>query len=99
MNDHDVQKTITKLREVITGSPEVYQKTDFLIYRQRKDGFSQGVTVTILDAGLDSPAGTRYHAYAEATDGATASGNPENSIDVALSIVHWGDLDAGNRQE
>ena len=93
MDEHDVQTAITKLREVVPGSPEVYQKTEFLCYRTREDGSVQDVTVTILDAGPNSPAGLRYNVSAKAEDGARASGNSENSLDVALLIVHWGDLD------
>ena len=93
MDEHDVQNAITKLREVVPGRPEVYGKTEFSCYRTHKDGSIQNVTVTILDAGINSPANLRYHVHAEADDGATATGNPENSIESALSIVHWGDLD------
>ena len=93
LDKYDVQEAITKLREVVPGRPEVYQKTDFSCCRTRKDGSMQNVTVTILDAGINSPANLRYHVHAEADDGATATGNPENSIESALSNVHWGDLD------
>ena len=93
LDEHDVQNAITKLREVVPGRPEVYEKTEFSCYRTRKDGSMQNVTVTILDAGINSPANLRYHVHAEADDGAKATGNPENSIETALSIVHWGDLD------
>ena len=93
MDEHDVQKAIKKLREVVPGRPEVYQKTEFQCYRTRKDGSVQDVTVTIHDAGMNSPADLRYHVQAEADDGAKATGNPGNSIEVALSIVHWGNLD------
>ena len=93
MDEHDVQNAAAKLREVVPGRPEVYQKNEFQCYRTRKDGSIQDVTVTILDAGSNSPAGLRYHVHAEADDGAKATGNPGNSIEVVLSTVHWGDLD------
>ena len=93
MDEHDVQKAITKLREFVPGRPEVYEKTEFSCHRTRKDGSMQNLTVTILDAGINSPANLRYHVYAEADDGATATGNPENSIESVLANVHWGDLD------
>ena len=93
MDEHDVQNAIKKLREVVPGRPEVYQKTEFQCYRTRKDGSVQDVTVTILDAGMNSPAGLRYHVDGEADDGATATGNPGNTIETVLSTVHWGDLD------
>ena len=72
MDEHDVQTAITKLREVVPGSPEVYQKIEFLCYRTREDGSVQDVTVTILDAGPNSPAGLRYNVSAKAEDGARA---------------------------
>lgn len=93
MDKHDVQNAITKLRDVLPGRPGVYEKIEFSCYRTHKDGSVQNVTVTILDAGINSPANLRYHVHAEADDGATATGNPENSIESALSNVHWGDLD------
>ena len=96
MDEHDVQKAIKKLREVVPGRPEVYQRTEFRCSRTRKDGSVQDVTVTILDAGLNSPADLRYQVHAEADDGAKATGNPGNSIETVLSTVHWGDLDRRN---
>jgi hypothetical protein len=63
----------------------------FECYRNRKDGSTQKVNVRILDYGPGSHA--RYTVVAVADDGAAATGNPGETIQVALAMVHWGDLD------
>ena len=60
--------------------------------RHRKDGTDMAVIVKIRDYGADSP--SRYYCVAEDEDGRIATGNPEKSIDTALALVHWSELDA-----
>lgn len=74
------------------GFFEVYHKVSFQCYRKAKDGRVQEVLVEIHDSGPDhSP--NRYHVVATSVDGRSASGNPGDSIDVALAFVHWWELD------
>ena len=77
----------------VSGFFEVYHKTSFECYRKAKDGSEQEVLVEILDAGPDVDPQRRYQCVATTKDGKIATGNPAASIDVALSIVHWHDLD------
>ena len=66
---------------------EAWHRTDFTVYTT--DGHK--IAVTILDAG---PTGSRNRYCVKATteDGRMASGNAAESIDAALSIVHWGEI-------
>jgi hypothetical protein len=71
---------------------EVYHKTSFECYRNAKDGSVQEVLVEILDSGPEQLP-NRYHVVARSTDGKSASGNPGDSVKVALAFVHWWELD------
>ena len=55
-------------------------------------GDDQEVTITVLDGGPRAPGG-RYHCYALAGDGRFATGNHDDSLDAALALVHWHELD------
>jgi hypothetical protein len=66
---------------------EIYHRTEFLCYKSAEE-----VIVTILDAGPDCDHG-RYHVEAVSESGRKATGNPENDLEAALALVHWGDLD------
>jgi predicted RNA binding protein YcfA (HicA-like mRNA interferase family) len=87
----DYSEMINKLKKV--GFFEVYHKTSFECYRERKSGGVQTVTVEVLDAGSSVQPSLRYHIHAIGEDGKKATGNPADSIDVLLATVHWGDLD------
>ena len=89
MNNDDVIRALKKMG----GAFEVYHKTEFLLYRNAKAGGVQEVTVTILDAGENVDRGLRYQAFATTKDGKSAAGNPADSIETVLAILHWGDLD------
>jgi hypothetical protein len=71
---------------------EVYEKSTFQCYRNKKTGGVQKVTVEILDAGSDDE--NRYHCIATGDDGSTATGNPASTIEIVLATVHWGELDS-----
>ncbi len=54
------------------------------------------LVIHILDMGPDSDnALTRYSCVATKEDGTSAIGNAENTIDNAISGVHWTELDGG----
>ena len=75
---------------------EVYHVTTFRCYRRTKAGDTQLVIVEILDMGPQHPL-VRYHCVALTEDGRFATGNPADSIDVALAIVHWAILRSHQR--
>lgn len=60
-------------------------------YRKRPDGSIHDVVIEILDAGPGDS--TRWHVVATDDEGRHATGNPESRLDLALSVVHWYDLD------
>ena len=72
---------------------EVYQKTTFECIRTDKNGNTQTVEVSILDAGPDVNPQIRYHCVAKAEEDKMATGNPDSSIDMVLLHVHWNNLD------
>lgn len=69
---------------------EGYSVSTIRLYRNRKDGSVQTVTVEVLDAGPDQQ--NRFHVYAKSDDGKSATGNPADTLETALAIVHWGNL-------
>lgn len=73
---------------------EVYHKDSFECIRNLGTGEMQTVEVTILDAGPDGDPQLRYRCVATTQDGKMATGNPADSIDMAVMIVHWQELDA-----
>jgi hypothetical protein len=89
MNNDEI---INRLKKA-TGAFEVYHKTSFQCFRTAKDGSVQDVTVEIWDGGPDIDPNLRYTCIAKTTDGRSATGNPDYSIEAVLSTVHWGDLD------
>jgi len=89
MNNHEI---ISRL-QTVTDSYEVHHKTSFQCFRRAKDGSNQDVTIEIRDAGPDANPNLRYSCVARATDGRSATGNPDFSIDAVLTYVHWWDLD------
>ena len=60
-------------------------------YRQFKNGGVREVTIRIFDKC--TPEATRYHIIATDSDGRVATGNPAESIEATIALVHWGDLD------
>ena len=88
MNEAYVMKRLKKE----AGFFEIYHKTSFWGYRRNAKGEVQEVSVDILDMGSEA-GDARYSCVAKTDDGKTATGNPASSIDVAISIVHWYDLD------
>ena len=88
MNEEDVMKKLKK----DAGFFEIYHKTSFWGYRRNANREEQEVSVDILDMG-EGAGDSRYSCVATTNDGKIATGNLAPSIDVAISIVHWQDLD------
>ena len=91
MNDRDTQTVLDRVRDYVGGG--VYRKIEFVSYRETQDGRDQEIAITILDAGPNSPARLRYQCKARSDDGKHASGNPSESLETALTMVRWGELD------
>jgi len=87
----EIVNKLTQLRG--PGFLEVYEEHTFRCYRHDKNGNLQRVTLTVLDAGPTSDSDLRYHVLAATAEGHVASGSPDATLDAALAIVHWGDLD------
>jgi hypothetical protein len=64
----------------------------FKVSRTTKSGDTQKVQVQILDSADVNP-GYRYNCVATTEDGITAMGNGADTIETAIAIVHWQDLD------
>lgn len=88
------EKVFEYLQEFIGGASEVAKlASTFEVVRNKKHGGIQIVTVNIFDRGLDVDPYFRYYCVATGDDGATATGNPGESIEAVLSTVHWFALD------
>ena len=76
----------------------IYHVTTFLAHRTRADGREQEVRIDILDSG---PGEYRFIVHARANDDpeddAFATGNPGATVEDAISMVHWAQLDANAR--
>lgn len=83
--------TVNELKKY-AGFFEITHITHFRCFRERQDGGRiQEVTVTIHDAGPEK-GDLRYTVVATSEDGSRATGNPAESVHMALGLVHWGDL-------
>jgi hypothetical protein len=71
---------------------DVYVRHTFECWRDDAIGNPQKVMVHIFDAGPGAFPEMRYHCRAELEDGTYAMGNPAESPETALAIVHWNDL-------
>lgn len=69
----------------------VVERFEFMRHRPT-GGDYQKVTLEVFDMGPEKES-IRYSCRAISEEGREAHGNPAESIDVALSIVHWDDLD------
>jgi hypothetical protein len=90
MEPHETLAWFEKNREVLTEAYHIH--STYVGYHRKPDGTTTKVTVTVYDAG-PARSGYRYHVDAIADDGARTMGNPAASIEAALGLVHWGDLD------
>lgn len=84
----EANKNILRWLETAGDLTEVAHTTTFTGRRGHRL-----VTVVIHDRGPNAPAPLRYHATAQTEDGATATGNPAESIQTVLATLHWDKLD------
>jgi hypothetical protein len=77
---------------------EVSRKTNtsFTGWRETPRG-RQCVTVEIFDCGATVAPDLRYFAVAITDDGVRADSNNAPSVEVAISLLHWTDLDTPPR--
>lgn len=61
-------------------------------YRENKAGENVEITVEVLHAGEEAGA-SRYAISAYSKDGKEAHGNGAATLEEAIPIVHWGELD------
>ena len=88
MDDKD-RRLIRDRLESFGDITELYEVTTFIGYRDLKR-----VTIRILDQGEECPdPSLRFACDATQEDGKKAGGNNAGSIDEAIGIVHWDDLD------
>jgi len=86
------------IREAIEGLErygdffEVYEVHSFTGYREVGGDQPQTVHVKILDAGPKA-GDIRYAVEASTEDGKVTRGNPAESVDVALGITRFNELD------
>ena len=95
----DPIEILEKLKALpMLASASFYHRTTFECHRTDKQGQDQVVTVTILDAGPGAGR-PRYHCEATTPDGRSATGNPDDSLQVLLATVHWWELDKPPNKE
>jgi len=90
MNTDDVLRLIREREFGRINS--AWHKTTFACWRDTKGGGAEEVTIDVLDRGTEEPK-RRFMCIAKLADGRACQSNPEASIDVALSTMHWGELD------
>lgn len=90
-SEEKLQEAISELKKH-SGIFEVHKETSFTCYRTTSSGGQQEIKVTINDMG-DSNSSSRYSCNAVSEDGKFATGNPADTIRMALFNVHWNELD------
>jgi hypothetical protein len=88
----DIDATTMAQIKKLPGMIGVQMLRTYQCQRTTKSGETQNVTIQVEDAGPDAVNSLRYSVIATA-DAKQASGNPDRSIEAALSAVHWWDLD------
>ena len=87
----DEDQTLSHLMKAARAS-EAYRVHTFRLTRERRPaGETRTVIVTVLDAGPADPA--RWHVSAVDDQGLAAHGNPAPQLEVAISLLHWYELD------
>lgn len=87
---------IDQIRDLLISEgnmTDVAHVITFQGYRDNSNGESQTVTVKILDEGSIGHAGYRYNCEATSAEGKNATGNGAATIEEAIAIVHWNNLD------
>jgi len=83
----ELQRTIASIKTSVPGAFEVYRRYEFVGYREMRRGGTEGFRVELLDAGPSDPH-IRYTVKVETEHGGRAVGNPAESIEIALMILH-----------
>ena len=66
---------------------ETSHRTEFMAYAAGRE-----IAITIFDGGGHRDPLNRYYVRATAEDGREASGNPADTVETALQIVHWNEI-------
>lgn len=87
-------REILKLLEIDGGMEGVSEIKLFEGYRKNKKNQREKdeVTVKILDMGPDHPK-NRYACVATSKNGKEATGNSDSTLEGAIGLVHWNNLD------
>jgi len=72
---------------------EVAHITIFQGRRKNSKGEPQTVTVKLFDLGPKAQPDLRYYCEATSAEGKTATGNNAATIEDAIAIAHWNDID------
>ncbi len=67
--------------------------TEFEGYRKNADGEDAKLKIRVLD-NRQKGSPVRYHVEVTDEYGRCATGNPDPDVDLAVSGVHWGNLDS-----
>ncbi len=87
----DTSKILEKLK-TLGAIYEAHYATSFICFRRLPEGSTEEITIYILDRGLQDPA-TRYLCEVRSESGNRIVGTPCESIEKAISVVQWDDLD------
>jgi hypothetical protein len=87
----DTSKILEKLK-TLGAIYEAHYATSFICFRRRAEGSTEEITVYVLDRGPQDPA-TRYLCEVRPESDTRVVGTPCESIEKALSVVPWDDLD------
>lgn len=87
------EKIAQKLRDS-GGMAEVWHEVErFDCYRETGRGGARKVTVRVIKQVGHKDGHTRYMIDATSEDGKRATGNAQETIDLAIQLTHWGELD------
>lgn len=90
MNAKEIMKTLKRSGDIY----ELYEIKMFRGYRKDKTGQSKNVDVSVFDMGEDCDnKQARFYCSVIQSDGKTATGNEAATVEEAIEIVHWFDLD------
>jgi hypothetical protein len=87
----DTSKILEKLK-TLGAIYEAHHATSFMCFRRRAEGSTEEIMVYVLDRGPQDPA-TRYLCEVRSESGRRIVGIPCESIEKAISMVQWDDLD------
>lgn len=92
MDDHELQTLLSAVETSVPGAHEIYRCHSLVGYRDRPEGGTEKFEVDILDAGPSRPH-LRYSVRVRTENGGFASGNPAESVELAVALVHFENID------